>query len=292
MEILVRVPGSCGELLQGVVDNTPFLVTCPIDRYTEVYVSDSISGTAGLGQKSQQAMKAMIERLGEKNFPWGIRLNSELPQGKGMASSSADIAAVSAAVALAYGYQPDADMIMDIATGIEPTDGVFLDGIVCMNQLTGEIRAQYFDVPSMRITIFDAGGTIDTLEFHKSRRLLGNDNSPKYKNLLAELAEVWQEERNSNEARLAAVATKSAKLNQDYLNKPHYEELYSCAKELGAVGIAVAHSGTVIGALWSSGMKDAEHLRVNAELTNIFSGLLTPMGKARLIGGGIHIIQS
>ncbi len=33
MELIVRVPGSCGEIMQGYWQGEPFLVTCPIDRY-------------------------------------------------------------------------------------------------------------------------------------------------------------------------------------------------------------------------------------------------------------------
>ena len=45
MEIVVRVPGSCGELVQGFAGGEPFLGTCPIDRYTTVQVSDTFSNS-------------------------------------------------------------------------------------------------------------------------------------------------------------------------------------------------------------------------------------------------------
>lgn len=38
MELIVRVPGSCGEVMQGFWQGRPFLVTCPIDRYSTVVV--------------------------------------------------------------------------------------------------------------------------------------------------------------------------------------------------------------------------------------------------------------
>ena len=38
MELIVRVPGSCGEIMQGYWQGEPFLVTCPIDRYSTVTV--------------------------------------------------------------------------------------------------------------------------------------------------------------------------------------------------------------------------------------------------------------
>lgn len=34
MSYYVRAPGTCGEFLQGSIDGQPFLVTCPINRYS------------------------------------------------------------------------------------------------------------------------------------------------------------------------------------------------------------------------------------------------------------------
>ena len=159
----MRVPGSCGELAQGVHKGKPYLVTCPIDAYTTVWVSDSWQGQAGLGEKSCLALKLTLDFLGKTSFPYGIRLESELPHGKGMASSSADIAAVSAAAAAALGKRLSPEEIFRIATAIEPTDPVFFPGHVCANQQDGSIYAEYADWPQLKIAIFDTGGTVDTL---------------------------------------------------------------------------------------------------------------------------------
>ena len=66
MELMVRVPGSCGELLQGMKAGNPFLVTCPVGSYTTVRISDALSGIHGLGRKSLMALEAasIISRTG------------------------------------------------------------------------------------------------------------------------------------------------------------------------------------------------------------------------------------
>ena len=118
MEIVIRVPGSCGELIQGVLPDGPFLITCPIDCYAAVRISDRFTGWYGMGSKAKSAMKRTLVLLGEKEFPWGIRLESELPQGKGMSSSSADIAATAVGVAQALGYELSAAYILREAAAI------------------------------------------------------------------------------------------------------------------------------------------------------------------------------
>jgi len=93
MEIIAKAPASCGELLEGVLEGTPFLVTAPISMYATATVSDAFTGMHGLGIKAQEALERTLVYIGQKHFPFGIRLASHIPQGKGMASSSADISA-------------------------------------------------------------------------------------------------------------------------------------------------------------------------------------------------------
>jgi len=42
MVIRVKVPGSCGELLQGTKNGKPFLLTCPINQYSTVLIEKSL----------------------------------------------------------------------------------------------------------------------------------------------------------------------------------------------------------------------------------------------------------
>ena len=89
MVIRVRVPGSCGELVQGICHGTPFLLTCPVPLYSTVCVSDR-PAPSRLPEKATQAMKVTLAHLQRSVFPYHVSLTSSIPRGKGMASSSAD----------------------------------------------------------------------------------------------------------------------------------------------------------------------------------------------------------
>ena len=128
MEIEIKVPGSCGELVQGTKNGVPFLVTCPINLFTTITVSKGAGRRQGFGVKSHTALQRILHYLGETDFPYDMILTSELPIGKGMASSSADIAAVCFAVAVTLERSLTAAEVSRIAAGIEPTDGVFFSG--------------------------------------------------------------------------------------------------------------------------------------------------------------------
>lgn len=246
MHLEVLVPGSCGEIAQGWRNGQPFMVTCPVGLYSRAFVTDRTSAKTGMGKKAEMAMKATISHMGFTSFPLGLALDSQLPVGKGMAASSADIAAVIQAVAATVDDVLEPEEVAEIAAGIEPTDGIFYPGIVQMNYMTGQLIESYSEVPQMIIAMFDTGGKVNTIEFHSSyEQNKGNRNSsPEL------LAAVDSLSSGLTPEKIAKVATMSALENQELIRKDRLEEIIEFSKGLGALGVNVAHSGTMIGVLF------------------------------------------
>lgn len=288
MELTVRVPGSCGELVQGTEQGRPFLVTCPINCYTTVRVSDAFTGIHGLGRKSQAALAAVLARLGQAAFPWGLRLVSELPHGKGMASSSADIAATAAAVSLAFGQQLSPEEIMAIAVSIEPTDGVFYPGCIKMNQLTGEVLAAYPELPALQLSIFDTGGVVDTWHYHAHPDLAACNAASEPQ--IMEALGCLERGRNGDAAALAEAAALSALANQTILPKAGLPELLLEVRRLGALGVNAAHSGTVIGVLWPADQPAADLQAAKQQLRRSHPELQF-LRHAAIISGGVQFLK-
>ena len=286
MNFSVRVPGSCGELVQGWLGGEPFLVTCPVERYTTVRVSDKIAGLHGLGRKSLRALELVLELLGEESFPWGMELASELPHGKGMASSSADIAAVASAAALAFGRQLSPQEILSLAVRIEPTDGVFFPGVVRMNQVTGTILDAYPQMPQFPIAVFDTGGTVDTVALHRSR-LSSADGA------YGEAVErPWSELfslLHQDAAAVARAATQSALWHDELLPKPQCLSFVEATKHAGALGVCAAHSGTVLGALFPPELSEEDVATAIARIRADVPALAF-LCRTRLRPGGIDIL--
>ena len=282
LDVTVRVPGSCGELLQGWHHGEPFLVTCPIARYTKVRASVSLQGLAGLGEKARCALQLYLREAGIEKFPFGMQLTSELPRGKGMASSSADIAAVLAAASHALGQPLAPEDILRIAVQVEATDAVFLPGIVCLNQVTGRVQRVYRDLSYPWLTIFDTGGTVDTADCHACAAKAEYHSSRPWEDLLEAVAE--------GERRMAEAATKSALWNQDRLPKDCLEELLQAARACGALGLTAAHSGTVIGVIWPSQMARGQIECRSAHLVRQFPEL-TCLGISLMRSGGIEYMR-
>ena len=252
LHIEVKVPGSCGELVQGTREGVPFLVTCPIDLYTTVTVTDGVGQRQGFGAKSHAAFRRVLDYLGEEVFPCDMTLASELPIGKGMASSSADIAAVCFAAAAALGKELTAAEVSRIAAGIEPTDGVFFPGIVRLNHMTGECQERMGEFPPLRIAIFDTGGAVNTVEFHRRVDVerLSRENEAQTMAALDLLSGSKEPEA------IAEAATKSALANQTILPKRDLSAIIETARNLGALGVNAAHSGTILGVLFPPATDD------------------------------------
>ncbi len=245
MIIKVLVPGSCGELAQGWKDGQPFMITCPIGLYSRALVTDRTSAKTGLGKKAELALKTTVSYMGFEDFPLGLALESQLPTGKGMAASTADIVAVIQAVSAAIDEELEPEEIAEIAAGIEPTDGIFYPGIVRMNYMTGELLQSYGNAPKMIIAMFDTGGTINTVEFHSEYH--GHEDSPQ--ELLDAIDRL---DTDFSDWQIAKVATLSALANQRLVRKPHLEEIIDYVQSLGALGVNVAHSGTMMGVLFAA----------------------------------------
>ena len=282
MKITVRVPGSCGELIQGMAGGEPFLGVCPIDRYTTVQISDDFSGLSGLGGKSRQALGLALAKAGKTAFPYGIRLESELPQGKGMASSSADIAAVAAGVFEALNVPWTPAGLLEIAARIEPTDGTFFQGIVVLNQVTGRVLDRFAYVPPLRGAIFDLGGTVDTCTFHQEAGMTVDSLG-----LLTEFRRAMQAQQAE---RVAHMATKSAFLNQELLYKQELMQIWQMGQAADACGINAAHSGTVVGVWWLAD-KDLAEIDGQAEHIAQSTGV-DYLGPVNLRSGGVEVKRS
>lgn len=239
MDVTVTVPGSCGELIQGYRQGEPFLVTLPINRYASARIVDDGMGARPAGWKGKAAVNTALAHWGRKIFPYSVYTASELPEGKGMASSSAEIGAIFAAIAVVLDISVSEQELAYMAASIEPTDGVFCAGWCCLNYMTGKLWHTYRPLP-FHIAVIDTGGMVDTIRFHEAEPL--PMDMPQ---------SIWQDLREPwDYARAGRAATASAMRHQQIMHKPQLAELWHAAKDIGALGINAAHSGTVIGVLF------------------------------------------
>ncbi|MBP2662383.1 MAG: pduX [Firmicutes bacterium] len=283
MTIKVKAPGSCGELVQGTINGVNFLITCPVDWYSEVTVvsGDSMEHTE---PKTATAVSKTFEYLNISGN-LGLTVESDLPVGKGMASSSADISAACQAAALAVvGRQLSCDEIADIALSIEPTDGIFYPGIIMFDHVEGKIRRSLGNPPPIYIAVFDVGGQVDTLVFN-DREDLAALNQAKEPQVMAAAALVAKGLETGDARLIGQGATMSAVANQAILYKPCLEQVIMISRDFGAVGICAAHSGTVLGIMFSANAMNG-HESCIKEIGRACSAVVY-LKTVQLIAGGL-----
>lgn len=244
--------GTFGELLQGRLEEneTDFLVTLPIACYTYATFIGS-SGDEEMTVFPTYKRKSL--RLAELildfyDLPRGghLLLESDLPVGKGLASSSADMVATARAIASYYGIAIPNKHLQLFLHDIEPTDGVMYPGIVSFHHRQVELRAFLGTLPEMTIVAIDEGGELDTIKFNSLPKPFTTAEKREYQNLLDAVAAAVQQQ---DLAMIGQIATRSTMLNQKLNPKRTLNELIAICKNVDGLGIIVAHSGTCAGIL-------------------------------------------
>ena len=164
-----------------------------------------------------------------------------------MASSSADLTAAIAATGLALGQELSTEQIAQIALSIEPTDGVMIPGVALFDHRAGTIHESLGPPPPIEIVAIDLGGTVDTVQFNMVDRFQRwravNEQTTEALRLLR------QGISEQDPVLVGQGASISADASQLVLSKPRLDEVKECAVAVGAVGINVGHSGTIMGVL-------------------------------------------
>jgi len=224
-----------------------------------------------------------------------LRILSDLPRAKGMASSTADIAATVCALAQALGKRLEPWEVARIALSVEPSDSLMFPGLALFDHRSGRVYEDLGPAPPLEVVVLDFGGTVDTLTYNRHYRadLLRGMVAEHQEALAAvkaglrrgNLADIGGAAtlQRGNLADIGGAATLSARAHQRILYKPQLETVIGLAREVGALGVNVAHSGTVIGVLFDPAQADGPALA--AYLAAHLPGLES-ISLNRMVGGG------
>ena len=243
--------GTLGELVQGqTVAGEDFLVTFPVEMWSEVEVTLNDTATvqaSPLKPKSKRMVELALDRLGLSALGAVLDVDCRLPEGRGLASSTADVVATARAVSDATGLHLEPGEIAELAIQIEPSDGVMWDGVVAFNHRAGRLLRLLGPLPDMRVLGVDLGGTVDTVTFNKRPKDYTQDERQRCQEALDAVADAMM---NADVRGIGAACTISAEIHQRVLPKPELPVLLEICAESGGAGVNVAHSGTVVGMIF------------------------------------------
>lgn len=272
-EIVTTVHGTFGEILQGYTFGAHgfehFLFTAPVEELKSQARLCPHDGTAKerLGitpsdrAKALSAFELLSAELGYGATDCTIEIDSNIPVAKGYASSTADILATAQlCIRSRHPETPEPvvhALALSVARQLEYGDYLLHPGVAACAQRSHRLLTAYRTDLRWTLVGVDEGGWVRTEEFHQeSPEDLGKARV--YAELFAQLDTAL---RADDYAAAAEVASRSAELHNDRLPKKSLEDLRRIQRDLGALGVCVAHSGTLAGLIFSRHQPDHD-LRV------------------------------
>ena len=271
-------PASCGEFVQGVLDNEEYLSSYAINLFSVATLEEGKEIIQKGPSKSRRAMELVFEKFGlpvdeTKNI--SLNIKSQIPVGKGMASST-DIGATIKATLSMLNKTLTGEEISKLAVKIEATDSLLLNQHSIFNPLTADIKKYLGGINDAKVVILEPDDILDT----KSIRMTPNYKMYKMQNkeIIKKSFELLDEGLAKNDLNLIGKAcTYSGLANENIHKKPFLEKIIDISDKYGCYGVNIAHSGTVIGILMHKEMDDIkliEHLR-GTEMSKYYKKIYT-----------------
>lgn len=257
MEIKAKCPASCGELLQGWIEGSEKLISYPINWFSEVTLSDKLIVNKTGNTKAWLAFQQTCEYFGvpENERPRvSLQVKSTIPVAKGMASSTADIAATIGVTASWLQQKITETEIAKLCLRLEPTDSTIFQTLTLFDHLKGTTIRSTDWLPKLGVVVLEPLTILETALFRQEshqNQLLQNEA-----NLAQGFALFEQAIRQQNVDLLGIAATISAESNQAILPKPFFKEMLEVVEKLDLPGLNVSHSGTVVGLLYEQQKTD------------------------------------
>lgn len=283
LQAKATVPATVGEWLQ--VHHPKYgrvHVSCPVGWRTTATVTINPAAHGQPGAKARPAhwgaepervplgAKA-LDLLGmiakSKEIPVElveVNISSQVPEGKGFASSTSDLVAIATALGQAIDDPWCPEEIHAFAIGVEASDATMFPGIVTATLDRAEVLAVHQATPPVAFVTVIPEATLDTEAQPESYP------SPEAVRLLDAMQTALTRQDLPAMARLA---TESATAAQSRIRTPHWQLVNDIATAFDGLGIIIGHSGTL-----SAIITDTTHPHHHSRLTALVNTLVEETG--------------
>ncbi|MFI6470208.1 hypothetical protein ACIBL5_08075 [Streptomyces sp. NPDC050516] len=250
--------GTVGELFQGPywLDGRPqiSLISLPVDRFSWCHFIEDPDAPPLADDPMpgrEKSWKAVEEFLGihRRTLPRGhFEFVSELTVGTGMASSTADIVATLRCLYHLFRIPYDEWTVRRILSRIERSDSVFLDEFALYLSGRHQLVRRLGDTTGLYACYHVEQGTVETDDLGEELLAHYHRRRTAYDVCRDDIIAAFD---RGDGREIAACASRSAALSQEVVAKSSYDSLARNASSFGADGVFVAHTGTVIGYLFT-----------------------------------------
>jgi uncharacterized protein involved in propanediol utilization len=247
-----------GELFQGQIEDDNkqarrCLISLPCtSMYSHVVFDPDRSGHLRVSpeykEKTKKAVELTLAYLEAEGIGGLITIESTIPEAKGCGSSTADCVAAAIASADAVGHRLREEELGKLVVAAEvASDNFMFHNAVLFAHREGIVLEDYARrLPKIQVLGFDTAidNHVNTLEHPPAEYTWRQRQS-----FHALIGAVRRAIRTNDIELLGRVATASACINQEFLPKPMFHDIQQIVRHAGALGMAVAHSGTVLSVL-------------------------------------------
>ena len=253
-----RSIGQHGELFQGQIEDDSSrprrcLMSLPCRAlYSKATFHPERSGTLRVSpvhkRKARHIAELTLAYLDAAGTGGEISIESEIPEAKGCGSSAADCIATAIAVADAVSAHLPEEQLARLIVEAEVDSGNFMfHRAVLFAHREGVVLEDYAkQLPKLEVLGIDTApdGHVKPLEYPPV------EYSWRQLQSFCTLTGALRRAVSRQDIRLLGrVATASANINQEFLPKPMFMEIRQIAEGAEALGVAAAHSGTLLSVL-------------------------------------------
>jgi L-threonine kinase len=246
MEKVTYYPGSVGEIIQGKAKNMDLLLSCPVNLFTcvRIYETKNIVNKFKY-PKANRIFSKLLERWDYKSFvnQLDFEITSDIPIGKGFASSTADLCAVYYGLIKLLDRKKDAEELIEECIKIEPTDSIVFDKLTLFDYKYGKYHEVLGNYMEYYLLVYEGNKCVDTLAFNAL------EHPPLYS--IDEPLELVREAVENNDlSKLGEASTMSILNNQHRLYYDSIDEVIRIKEITGGLGILGGHSGDVLSIIY------------------------------------------
>ena len=248
-----------GEIMQGQLEDANFerrrfLLSLPCNLlYSKVTFVPSEASPRTVNPPHKEKVSKVVEltlrRFHLADLGGSITVESNIEEGKGYGSSTADCIAGAMAAADSIGELITEEELAEVVVEAEiASDNFMFKRAVLFAHREGVVLEDLGPrIPKVEVlgVDTDSDGVVYTLKFPPAEYTWQQVQC--FQTLVAALRRAI---RVADVRLLGRVATASSVINQQFLPKPIFSEIRCLAEYAGAVGIGVAHSGTVLSILF------------------------------------------
>ncbi|MGL4913093.1 MAG: cobalamin biosynthesis protein [Romboutsia sp.] len=280
-------PASCGEFVQGILENEECLCSYAVDIYSKIILEERLDNIQTGPHKSRMAIKSVFKRFGipiRESKSISLQINSDIPLGKGMASSTADIGATIKATLKLINKNLSNEEISKLAVKIEPTDSIYLDKNSIFNPTTGEVIKTLGNIENGRVIVLEPKKTISTKRIRSIPYYMEKKRSNT--EMIKMSFDLLEKGIKENNLKLIGRASTISSLANENIHKKHgLDKIIEISDSYGAYGVNVAHSGTVVGIIIDRDMNEKKIIEKihESKISSFYNKIYT----SNIINGGL-----